>query len=179
MPIENEVKYVLRLECEHDVIAVAETACDIKQGYLDDGVRVRSKKWYCPQNKTLGGVEYEYTYKRKIKQGMFEVNCDITERRVQGTLEADGRAAGEDSVQSSLRLGDRFLPGGEEDVLRPGRALEMPKGTKKPHYIPAYIQRLMLDKKPYRCATYSSKALSNPEYAKKKLKKLLRNKTCY
>lgn len=65
MPIENELKYMLSLDTDEADFASWEKL-DIKQGYLDDGPRIRKKN-----------DSYFFTYKRQIEENGKPVQVEL------------------------------------------------------------------------------------------------------
>lgn len=104
MPIEREFKYVLRSPDEllqrvsRHVTYVGN--CDIHQGYLSKGGRIRSRKWWMRNGEVfynspdVSKIEYIFTYKHDLSSqpGVLEIEAELSEEDFKlGWADADHR----------------------------------------------------------------------------------------
>jgi len=172
--IENEIKYVLKLTTNPDDIGgdvEQNFPAHISQGYLDKSARIRKTQFQAPVGLKLRDPFYKFTYKFALPTGEVEefeksIGQDEFDRcfeLAQNKLFKHRYTFKHDGAQWDL---DYFYdPNGTLYFVM--AECEMPSGWDKPKSLPKVIRDnilMVVDRN--NSAQYSSKKISNVEYAK-------------
>lgn len=174
MPTENELKYVLKLNCEPVIVAASGGGDGVSQGYLvaNKGVslRVRSVR------RVAGGMKYTMTYKHSVKKRVVEIETEIDRRDFDDLWGATVNRV----VKTRHKVKDAKNQVWEIDFFKDHdnqnyfamAELEMPEGQTAPVLIPPFIQFNLLYAVPLEDGRFASKLLADVRYAKAILKTL-------
>jgi len=163
IPTENELKFLLNLECEKDLIDAAKNVRHIHQGYLafTKGMSLRVRE--------TNGNRYELTFKQKIKNRVVEIEKKIDLR--------DFTDLWNISVNKLEKIRYDIEDNGlwEVDVFKDHfhksyiivAEYEMPEGMEHPKVIPKIIKKNLLYAVPKDDVRFASKKIANLKYAQK------------
>ncbi len=168
MPTENEVKFVLKLDCESQFSGIARPL-HIWQGYPTAlrGMTVRVRRVQDVLNNC-----YMFTYKNNIGGRVIEIEQEIDER--------DYNDLWNQSLVRFEKIRYKFAApykGWEVDFFKDHgdqtyfamAECEMPEGQKEPDKFPKLIRNNLLFSVPQNDERFSSKLLADPRHAKKLL----------
>ncbi len=175
MPTENEVKYVLKLKCELDIMKRSEEKKEIIQGYLisanGTSLRVRCAK---KKNKTC----YYLTYKHKYASRVIEIETKIDER--------DFLELYDESLNKLAKTRYCYKEGDchwDIDFFRMPEGMgiyfvlaecEMPEGMEVPLSIPDFIEKNIIWEVGLTDTRFSSRKLSDRTHASKVYKEIFK-----
>lgn len=171
MPVENEKKFVLHLlpRLEKFFSKMAEEILVISQAYLlrSKGLTVRIRK----QKDRRDKVKYYFTTKQKVEGKIIEI-----EKRIEAT-DFDDLAKVADGWVHKIRY---VVKSWEIDFFKKGKEtyfimaeIEMPHGMDEPKVVPEFVAEHLLFKVPRNDCRFSSKKLSDVDYATSLLKDVL------
>ena len=176
MPTENEVKFVLFLECEERINKLAEEKWRIHQGYLmaGKGTSLRIRKQADRLNKKF---TYTLTFKSTVASGrVVEIEKRLDERdytdlwpQCFNKLEKI-RCILYDNNHEMWEI-DFFKDHNQQTYFAMAE-FEMPEGKIKPDFIPDFIKSNLLHEVALTDCRYASKLLADPRYATELLKNL-------
>jgi CYTH domain-containing protein len=168
MPTENEMKFLLRLNCESKITPFCTTAKDIKQGYLftSKGASLRVRR---SQIRGSSGSSYTMTYKSHTHAGrVVEIETSIDER--------DFSDLWPQCVQKLVKT--RYICPHKKDVWEIDffhchrdetyiviAEIEMPEGKQRPNVIPDFVKECLVMEVPLTDCRFSSKLLADVRYA--------------
>ncbi len=165
IPTENELKYLLNLECEADLIAVAINVRHIHQGYLafTKGMSLRVRE--------TNGNRYELTFKQKIKNRVVEIEKKIDLRDYTDLWDIAVNKL--EKIRYDIKDDAKGL--WEVDVFKDHfhksyiiiAEHEMPEGMETPKIIPKIIKKNLLYAVPKNDVRFASKKIANLKYAQK------------
>lgn len=173
MPTENELKFIIRKECEaEEKFSWIPKPIHIWQGYPSAirGMTVRVRKMIQDEKET-----YVFTYKNNVGNRVIEIEQDIDER--------DYRDLWNQSLIRFEKVRYKYpFPhkGWEVDFFKDhngqtyfGMAeCEMPEGQLEPEKIPKLIRNNLIYAVPAKDERFSSKLLADPRHAANLLKEL-------
>lgn len=187
MPIEREFKFIL-----HSPDALLERVarhssftgnCDINQGYLSKGGRVRSRKWWVRNGEpfynssSVGKMEYIFTYKHDLvsQPGVLEIETDLSE--------SDFKLAWADADHKIDKM--RYLLTGEvkqvwefdffrdsEGVYLALAELEVPADTGPPDRLHPLVEEFLLYRVPEGDSRFANRRLCTREKVEALLKEI-------
>lgn len=169
--IENELKYVLRIDSQDAVQQHVGKPVLIRQGYLPGKARIRSKVLgltptffftYKLPVKNVTGEDVVFEIEREISQHEFDTLWPHTERRL-AKLRYTHRVG---DVQWDI---DYFLDG--STVYFAMAEAEMPEDMSKPNGIPQFVLDSIIFSVPREMTKeFTSARVADPAYAKKILR---------
>lgn len=176
MPIENERKYVLRLNVSEGVFHdTADSVEDIEQVYLISGKKqsLRCRKITSVKGKDIE-LAYNMTFKQEVDKKVVELETDIEARDYKLLRK----------VSTSILQKTRYRIGEwEVDFFKSdGRTyfvmaeIEMPENQKKPNSIPKLIKENLVHVVKRGDKRFTSKKLCDVKHAQKLITSLLRGK---
>lgn len=182
MPTENELKYVLRLDCEADLIS---GNFDYKkyllfQGYLAFAkgmtLRLRSSQ-EMSFKKVTGHPKRKLCYKQKVNDRVIEIEKKIDQRDFSdlwdSTLNRVEKQRYVVNFEKSLWEIDFFKHHHDETYFVLAEH-EMPEDQKQPKYIPEFISKNLIYAVPHdKDDDFSTKRLACAKHAKKLYKELI------
>lgn len=158
MPVENERKYVLDIGFDAGHLK-GWTRHDIRQGYLDDGPRIRQRD-----------ADYIFTYKKWVPHAgeLVEIETPVSEddfdllwplcvKRIAKTRYV--------LMQDEVEWVVDFLHGNDEQVYFVMAEAELPRGQAVPRNIPAEIESGILHSVDAADNRFTNKKLADRDYA--------------
>lgn len=173
MPTENERRFVLRIDCEDQIIAEGGTPVSIKQGYLLAArgitVRVRQAK---PNGKP---ANYLFTLKANANDRVVELEYDISRRDFQDLWDVSLNKL--EKVRYKLNHKSKgwvvdFFRDYDNHTYFAMAECEMPEGQKTPDYFPPEVIKNLLFEVPATDARFSSKMLADVRFARRLLEEI-------
>jgi CYTH domain-containing protein len=168
MPTENELKYVLDNSCEKAIAAIANKKYKISQGYLfhAKGVTCRVRK------SVLKGKNrkkrYYFTFKMNVNGRQIELEHRIGKRDFKDlwavAVNKLQKIRYEVRTQVETWECDFFKAFGDRTYISVAE-VELPEGAKAPSSIPPFIRRNLILEVPQEDSRFSSKVLSDVDYA--------------
>lgn len=166
--IENERKIVLSLSdgLEKKMYKMADCILFIEQGYLvrNKGLTLRIRK-----QRDEDKIKYIFTMKKKVGKKVIEIETKISEKdykilsgEASGWVEKTRYVVGDWEVDFFKKINTYFVMA----------EIELDEDVEEPEYLPHFIEENMIYKVPRDDYRFSSKKLSNIEYAKKILEKI-------
>jgi CYTH domain-containing protein len=169
MPTENELKYVLRIDCEKEVAKKSRSDLFIHQGYLafTKGMSVRVRQSIDHHTKP----QYKLCFKQKVNNRVVEIEKKIDRR------DYDDLWANAVNRLEKVRYNLWHEEGDEEylwevDFFKHDHKTyfavaehEMPEGQTAPDYIPSIIKENLLFAVPFIDDRFASKRLADIKYA--------------
>jgi CYTH domain-containing protein len=160
--IENELKYVLRIDSMEAIEKICGKPTSIQQGYLPGKARIRSKG---KGKKT----KYFFTYKLPVDDMLFEIEKEITQHEFETLwpytvtrLDKVRYLFMDNLVQWDI---DFFRKANGELYFAMAEA-EMPETMREPTSIPAFLQAAMVYPVPReRTKEFTSQKVADPAYA--------------
>jgi len=179
MPVENELKFILNLDCLEDIkteLLTYPNARKLKiwQGYLTSHARIR----HIEEGKNH---RYVFTYKLKISGGQtVEIETDISTHDFIKLVEAVNEKIIKDRI--SIEMGDETW---EIDFLKDPKTgniyliiaeVEMPEWQYVPTVIPNFISNHLVFPVPKNDKRFNNKQLGSPTEVRK-LYEIVKNKS--
>lgn len=156
MPIENEIKYLLRAEAFEAAIGERGHVVVIEQYYVAENCRVRSTR---SEDRP---VRHVFTFKKATRSGLVEIETGIDEHDYD--LLKESAASGIAKTRTSFQRGevkwdvDRFETGNGGFVIAEP---EMPVGMDAPTEMPAWVTQHLV-RELGRDPEWSNQAMSRP-----------------
>jgi CYTH domain-containing protein len=166
--IENEIKYVLRPDCFSDVSTALEGfAKPIRQGYLPGNGRIRMVDDHILTfTYKLAADNTIYEIEKKITLSEFAQLWPHTTNRLRKTRFSQKI----ENVQWDID----FFRNEDDSIYFAMAEAEMPEHMEQPPYLHPVIEPYLLYAVPREhSSSFTSKLISNPEYAKKTMESLL------
>lgn len=159
--IENELKYVLKMDSKKAIEKVCGKPLAIQQGYLPGKARIRSKG----KGKK---VKHFFTYKLPVEDMLFEIEKEITKHEFEmlwphttARLEKLRYVFVDGPVQWDID----FFQNGENIYFAMAEA-EMPETMREPTSIPAFLSSAIVYAVPReRTKEFTSQKVADPTYA--------------
>ncbi len=205
MPIENEVKWVINLDCEEELNNITSQKIEIKQGYIND-IRLRSNVYPNSKSETRSlyvGLDpflppafkshekqdtksYEFCYKHKFEDRIIEIETTISQSDFLSLWPLTTDRVYKTRYNLVCSEGDSVLIweidffkqpidypfSNKEEPYFAMAELEMPIKQIDPAFIPRFLEDKIIFKSELRDPKFTSRALSNVEYARNLLKEL-------
>lgn len=167
--IENEAKYILKQSdgLENKIRRLSHEQYFINQGYLvrSKGMTVRIRK-----QRKADKVKYVMAVKTRVGERVIEIEKNISEidykylsEQASGWVEKIRYVIGQWEID--------FFKSGKETYFVMAE-VELPDGVKYPSKVPDFVMDCLLYTVPREDCRFSSKKLSDVEYAKQLLKEL-------
>lgn len=165
IPTENELKFVLNLDCEKQIKKHADKYSFLKQAYLDHShIRIRRI-----EEKNKKHV-FQFCYKHHAPHRLIEIETDIDDRDFNDLWEdASSRLEKiryELSFKKNIWVVDFFKTKNGNTYFAQAEH-EMPEKQLKPLFIPDIIAENLVYEVPHSDGRFTSRKLWNVEYAKK------------
>lgn len=177
MPTENELKYVLRMNCEKEIAKIAKEKMAIHQGYLvsSKGIVLRVRA-----SGTAEGIKYYMTFKYSTKQRVIEVEKKLDKRDFDDLWEACMNKL--DKIRYEVKDSNKqvweidFFKNHDDQTYFAMAEHEMPEGKAFPDMIPQFITSNLLYAVPLTDTRFASKLLADVRYAKQMYQSFLENR---
>lgn len=184
MPTEHEFKFILKLNCEDNLIKIAKKHLCISQGYLlaSKGIslRLRSSQSGEMYKSTLipkNDFRYEINFKSNTSKRIIEIENKIDKRDFDDLWQQclnkliKYRHIVKDKMDNSWEI-DFFKDYNNENYFAMAE-LELPEGQ-SPKFIPDFIKSNLIYEVPLTDTRFSSKLIADVRYAIEINKSLLR-----
>lgn len=169
IPTENELKFLLNVECENEIEKNSISQKDIRQGYLvfSKGVSLRIRETFSSKDHR---PKFELTFKQKVGNRVIEIEKDIDHRDFNDLWEVSinklEKIRYNIAHEENYWEVDAFKDHNHETYIIVAEH-EMPEGKLYPESIPAIINDNLLYAVPLDDYRFSSKKLANLKYSKK------------
>lgn len=179
MPTENEVKFVLKTDCESLIAPLAKTKHYISQGYLvasrgvslrvrKSVVETRTKNDRCQFGNSVScETEYHMTFKHSVKGRVIEIEKKIDQRDFDDLWEVSMNKL--EKVRYKVTKPDvweiDFFKDHHDHTYFAMAEFEMPEGQKQPTVVPDFITKHLIHEVPLTDTKFSSKLLADVRYA--------------
>lgn len=168
MPIENEKKYIMNFHCESIVSNNSTKKTNIEQGYLvrKDGLTVRIRK-----STDKYDTHYCFTLKQRVDNKIVEIENEISKKdfnllatKASAWVQKDRYYLDGNWVVDFFRNKELYFVMAE---------IEMPEDVEEPDFIHPIVAQNLIYAVKKEDSRFSSKKLSDMEYAKKLLKEVV------
>ncbi len=169
MPIENEIKYVLKIDCEPTIAHACNIKLDIWQGYVFSN----SSMTFRVRKSTNGEITYHSTFKLKGKQTT-EIETVISQRDFNSLWQDSKNKLNKIRYKKMIREEEWSIDffKSENSVYFVLAEVEMSEESTEPSYMPNFVKENILFQVPLTDNRFSSKKLSRPKYANKLYKEI-------
>jgi len=167
MPTENELKYLLTLEAEHEAKLLAHGTRHIRQGYLafTKGMSLRIRE--------TNNTRFEMTFKQKAKNRVIEVEKKLDERDFEDLWSIACNRLEKIRYDVVVKDAEGNKYGWEVDAFKDHNhetyiviaEHEMPEGMTQPNFIPHMISDHLIYAVPSTDDKFASKKIADVKYA--------------
>ena len=173
MPTENEIKIVLRMDCEEQIAKSASNVYEICQGYLiaTRGITVRVRSLKSVKN----GMQYYFTLKCTTNNRCIEIENNLDSRDFNDLWNISLNKLEKTRYKFNGKykgwIAD-FFKDHHNEVYFALAECEMPEGQLHPDAMPEEIKKAIVYEVPLNDIRFTSKLLGDVRYAKRILKEI-------
>lgn len=173
MPTENERKFILRINCEQDVAAIAYNKSEIHQAYLvsTKGVTFRVRSMTTKKGK----IQYFFTFKCNTGDRVLEIEKKINRRDFvdlwQHSLSKLEKTRYKLNGEYKGWVVD-FFHDHHDNTYFVMAECEMPEGQISPTSIPPVVQKALIYEVPLNDTRFCSKLIGDVRYATRLLQEI-------
>jgi CYTH domain-containing protein len=184
MPTENELKFLLHIDSEHQFAEIAQGIRHIRQGYLgfSKGMSLRIRETL--DGRGEGGSErYELTFKQKVKNRVIEVEKKLDQRDFEDlwniAINRLEKIRYDVHVEDDLGVPYHWEVDAFKDHTHKTYIIvaehEMPEDMETPAFVPPVIRQNLIYAVPRSDDRFASKKIADVKYAKKLYEKVKGN----
>jgi CYTH domain-containing protein len=174
MPVENELKFVVKRDIEWDLFQSDWLEASIHQGYLNLNPTIRIRSVACYQKCEIA---YFFTFKQLIEDDIIEIECEISHKEFTklwpSALNTVYKTRYYKDIEDEHWTVDCLI-----DVSQPYFVMaevEMPEGRVSPLHMPSIVKNNLLYAVEKNNKAYSNSTLSNVDIASRLYKEHERN----